>query len=129
MLTLALLVLSQLSARDTPVVVFARDLPAGAILAETDFAQRKVPAELASAASLVVGQKLLVPLHAGDPIRFPQLAGFATEPRCAWWKEQSGNAYESAPPPEVKSIACPGGGKKTSGPIEADHFPEKPGYV
>jgi pilus assembly protein CpaB len=58
-----------------PIVVAARDLPAGSTVTFDDIQQRSVPAELVTSsvvkpdsANFIVNQKLLVPVLAGDPL-------------------------------------------------------------
>ena len=58
-----------------PIVVAARDLPAGAVLTFDDIAQRSVPARWVTSSivkpdsvSYVVNQPLMLPLLEGDPL-------------------------------------------------------------
>jgi Flp pilus assembly protein CpaB len=104
------------------VLVAVKNLPSDTVLKRAMLVARVVPAEYVSpfvahksGAESVVGQRLLVPLQAGDMLRYPQLAGYASEPRCDWLFEVGGNLYEQEGPAEARALPCPAGTKPVAG--------------
>lgn len=64
-------------AATVPMLVAARDLPAGEVLAEEDLRTARVPADVVpqSAADSPLGQTLAAPLRAGEPVTDVRLVG------------------------------------------------------
>lgn len=105
-----------------PVLTAARALPAGTVLTRDMLVSLRAPGSFVSgywvlenAVGAVVGQRLLAPLEQGDVLRYPQLATYASEPRCVWLFEAAGNAYEKKGPPEAEGFACPAGTRGVQG--------------
>lgn len=105
-----------------PVLTAARALPAGTVLTRDMLVPLRAPGAFVSgywvlenAMGAVVGQRLLTPLEQGDVLRYPQLAPYASEPRCDWLFEVAGNAYADKGPPQAEGFACPPGTSRVQG--------------
>jgi Flp pilus assembly protein CpaB len=105
-----------------PVWTAARALPAGTVLTQDMLVSLRAPSSFVSgywvlenAMGTVVGQRLLTQLEQGDVLRYPQLATYASEPRCEWLFEVAGNAYEEKGPPQAEGFACPAGTSRVQG--------------
>ncbi|HVG57193.1 MAG TPA: SAF domain-containing protein [Hyalangium sp.] len=86
-----------------PIVVAARDLPAGTVVTFDDLLQRGIPARLVTSsivkpesASYVVQQPLMLPLLAGDPVQwsFFQLSPKDVHEACAKFEADEGSAAQ-----------------------------------
>lgn len=119
------------------VLVAVKGLPRGTVLKRDMLATRVLPPEFVSpyvvledGANAVEGQRLLVPVEAGDLLRYPQLAVYASEPRCDWLFEEGGNVYEKQGPAEARALQCPAGTTKREGvPAGAKWTPTLPGWM
>ncbi|MCY1018544.1 SAF domain-containing protein [Pyxidicoccus sp. MSG2] len=105
-----------------PVLTAARALPEGTVLTRDMLAPLRARSSFVSgywvlenAMGTVVGQRLLTSLEQGDVLRYPQLATYASEPRCEWLFEVAGNAYEEKGPPQAEGFACPAGTGRVQG--------------
>ena len=94
-----------------PTVAFARDLPAGAVLAREDLIERDLPEQMVSASNVsasreseAVGQRLVAPVVAGEPLLWAHLVCDHAAKKCEW------DRAAHAPPSAV------GGGRPAAAP-------------
>jgi Flp pilus assembly protein CpaB len=74
-----------------PTVAFARDLPAGAVLAREDLVERDLPEQMVSDSNVpmareseAVGQRLMASVVAGEPLLWAHLVCDHAAKTCEW---------------------------------------------
>ncbi|MFL5322095.1 MAG: SAF domain-containing protein [Myxococcaceae bacterium] len=125
------------ASKSETVIVAAKDLEMGTVLTKELLATAKSPkgAEAKyliapSALPSLLGQKLLVPVQAGDPLRQPEVAGLSRERRCELFFDAAGNQHAHKGPPAADAVKCPAGTKRLAGiPAGEKWNPSLPGWA